>query len=89
MTEPLFQVGQVLRVREPQGFISAFANKIADRDAVVTDIILDYGYGCERNVKQFMGRIRVQFQKRNGRGKEFAEIMHQRDFMLKEQPDAS
>lgn len=88
MIEQLFQVGQVLRVREPEGFLSAFAKKIADRDATLMGNVMDFGSSPTGLPKEFRGRILVRFEKRNGRGKEFTEIMHQRDFILKEQSNA-
>lgn len=88
MTEPLFQVGQVLRVKEPRGFLSAFAKKIEDRDATVLEHVMDWGSSVSGLPKEFRGRILIRFEKRNGRGKEFTEIMNQRDFILKEQSDA-
>lgn len=89
MTDPLFQMGDVLRVKDPEGFLSAFAKKIAGRDATLVGNVMDFGSSPTGLPKEFKGRIHVRFEKRNGRGKEFAEIMNQRDFILKEQSDAS
>ena len=74
--------GMVVRVKDPSQFLSAFAKKIADRDAVVNWVGPDR-YG------QFKGRASVTFQKRNGRGKEFRETMSIRDLVVtaKEPPN--
>ena len=74
MSAPIFAPGDVVRVIDPAGFFSAFAKKIADRDAVVVWVGPD-------SIGQFKHQMKVRFLKRNGRGQEFAEIMHQRDFV--------
>lgn len=85
MIEPIFKEGQVVRIKDPDGYISSFAKKVADRDAIVIKNVLDYGFGSTGNVKSFQGRVIVEFQRRNGRGKTFREIMQERDFVAKEQ----
>ena len=63
--------GDIVRVRDPNQFISQFAKKVTDRDAVVEWVGPD-AHG------QFDGRAKVRFLKRNGRGKEFTEVMSMR-----------
>lgn len=70
-----FQAGQVVRVINPEGFIASFASKVADRDAVVLQNFLDYDRDGSR---VFNGRVQIEFQQRNGRGKKFIEVMDQR-----------
>jgi len=71
------KAGDIVRVKNPEGFISGFAKKVADRDAVVNWVgPLSDG--------QFKHDVGVRFLKRSGRGKEFYEIMRKRDFVLKE-----
>jgi hypothetical protein len=69
--------GDTVRVKDPSAFLSAFAKKIADRDAIVNWVGPDQ-HG------QFVGRASVTFQKRNGRGKEFREVMRIKDLQLAE-----
>jgi hypothetical protein len=71
-----FEVGDIVQVFRPEMFISSFGKKVADRDAVVLWI------GPDKH-GQFKGSVKVRFLKRNGRGKEFEEIMSKRDFILK------
>lgn len=68
-----FKVGMVVRVKDPEVYTREFAKKIADRDAVVEKI-------GSRSVL-------VKFLKRNGRGKEFHEWMHERNLVIK--PEAA
>lgn len=84
MSEPKFHVGQVVRVKDPSGFFAAFGKKIADRDAVVLENIMDYMFG-QVSGRCFQGRVRVEFQKRNGRGQEFKETMQERNFIAKDE----
>jgi hypothetical protein len=67
MTEEL-NPGDVVRVKDPDGYFVSFCNKIRDRDAVVE------WAGPDANGMN-VGRCCVMFQKRNGRGKEFREVM--------------
>ena len=62
------QAGDTVRVKNPDEFFHTFASKVRDRDAIVRWI------GPDKH-GQFKGRAGVTFQKRNGRGKEFNEIM--------------
>ncbi len=73
MAEEL-KVGDTVRVKDPDEYIVSFANKVRDRDAVVEFV------GPDEH-RQFKGRVRVMFQKRNGRGKEFREMMRSRDLI--------
>lgn len=70
------KAGDIVRVKNPADFISSFSKKVADRDAVVQWV------GPDRH-GQFVGRARVLFQKRSGRGKEFAETMSVSDLVIK------
>lgn len=74
MSEEL-KVGDVVRVAEPDHYITAFANKIRDRDGVVEWIGPDK-WG------QFKNLCWVKFGKRNGRGKEFRERMDVRNLIV-------
>lgn len=65
MSEAPFKVGDVVRVRDPDGFVSAVADKIRDRDATVEDVYVPMGSTSWHAI--------VRFHKRNGRGKEFTE----------------
>lgn len=75
MNEVQLEPGMVVRVKDPSGFISAFAKKVADRDAVVNWV-------GPNESGQFKGYASVTFQKRNGRGKEFRERMRIRDLVI-------
>ena len=72
---PKFCDGQVVRVIEPDAFLAEFGRKIANRVAVVLANLLNFD---RSGMKQFNGRVKVEFQKRNGRGKVFVEIMNER-----------
>lgn len=67
--------GDVVRVRDPNDYLAAFAKKVTDRDAVVEWVGPD-AHG------QFKGRAKVKFLKRNGRGKEFTEILRADDLII-------
>lgn len=67
--------GCVVRVKDTERFLVAFAKKVKDRDAVVNWV------GPDKH-GQFTGRASVTFQKRNGRGKEFREVMNVRDLVV-------
>lgn len=79
MREPKFKVGDVVRVADPDGFISSFAKKVADRDAIVIENFSDW---ATNTTKGFKGRVYLEFQKRNGRGKEFREVLNERYLIL-------
>lgn len=72
---PDLKPGDIVRVKNPDAFISTFAKKIANRDAIVNWVGPDQ-YG------QFKGAASITFQKRNGRGKEFRERMDISDLEL-------
>lgn len=69
------KVGDVVRVKDPSGFVSAFAKKVADRDAIVERV------GPDKH-GQFKGFAFVRFLRRNGRGKEFTQRLALRDLIL-------
>jgi hypothetical protein len=69
------KAGAVVRVKDPSVFFSAFAAKVKDRDAIVNWV------GPDKH-GQFVGRASITFQKRNGRGKEFREVMQIRDLVV-------
>lgn len=71
MSENVLEPGMVVRVADPESFQAEFSKKIANRDAVVIWVGPD-------KFGQFNHRVKVRFQKRNGRGKEFDEIIHER-----------
>lgn len=73
MSAPIFAPGDVVRVIDPKGFLSAFEKRISNRDAVVEWV------GPDR-IGQWQGYMKVRFLKRGGRGLEFTEIMQMRDF---------
>lgn len=74
--EEKFKPGQILRVKDAKGFIRQ--KQFENRDVVLLENILDMPrQGYE---KEFHGRVHVEFQKRNGRGKVFREVMNQNDF---------
>lgn len=80
-----YPIGSIVRVANPDSYLSEFAKKIRDRDAVVLEAIQDWDYSRgASNEKSFRGRLMIEFQKRNGRGKVFTEIMHQRDLVPQE-----
>lgn len=78
-----FPIGSVVRVKDSNCWIAEFARKVKDRDAIVKEAIRDWGYGSDTE-RRFRGRLLIEFQKRNGRGKVFTEVMHQRDLVLQE-----
>lgn len=71
-----FKSGDIVRVRRPDQFIKVFAEKIKDRDAQVL-------WSGPLPDGQFKGRTKVRFLKRNGRGKEFEEVMATNDLVMK------
>lgn len=67
------KIKDTVRVKDPTRFISSFAAKIKDRDAIVI------------RMGGLSGRpslVKVEFQKRNGRGKVFEEWLDQRDLIV-------
>ncbi|MCY1228221.1 hypothetical protein D9M72_405220 [compost metagenome] len=77
--EPKFPVGSVVRVEHPEAFIDE--KKLRDRDAIVLENMEE---PIRSGLKEFRGRVRVEFQKRNGRGKVFTDVMNERWFTAKE-----
>jgi hypothetical protein len=75
----VFKKDDIVQIVNPDLFISAFARRVKDRDGVIEWV------GPDRH-GQFKDRAKVRFLKRNGRGKEFSEIMSTRDLKLKENP---
>ena len=71
--------GDVVRLKDTSRYIVSFATKAADRHAVVLWV------GPRAN-GMFKGRAKVRFLKRNGRGKEFEEVLRTEDLVL--QPNA-
>lgn len=69
--------GDVVRVKDPSRFLVSFAQKIRDRDAEVLWVGPTAG-GMN------IGRACIQFQKRNGRGKEFSEVMQVEELEVQE-----
>jgi len=74
-----FKSGDTVRVRDPAKFVSSFARRVVDRDAVVLWV------GPVNDL--FHGRAKVRFLKRDGRGKEFEEIMRVEDLTLRPNHD--
>lgn len=68
-----FKAGDTVRVRDPAKFISTFAKRIINRDAVVLWVGPVNGL--------LHGRAKVRFIKRNGSGKEFEEILWLEDLI--------
>lgn len=60
-------VGDVVRVLDPDGYLVEFAKKIRDRDATVVNLWIPQG-GTS-------GYATLRFHKRGNRGKEFNETM--------------
>lgn len=85
MREPKFKVGDVVRVANPDQYIVSFGKKVADRDAIVLDNFNDW---LTDNTKGFKGRVHIEFKKRNGRGKEFREVMNERDLIASPNKEA-
>ncbi len=80
---PVMQIveGDIVRVKDPNHYIRSFAAKIKDRDALVLWV------GPTPN-GMFKRRVKVRFLKRNGRGKEFEELMHLDDLCRHERHNA-
>jgi hypothetical protein len=73
--------GDTVRMQNLNRYTTAFAAKVANRDAVVVWVGPDI-HG------QFKGKACVRFLKRNGRGKEFTETLSIRDLELAGGPAA-
>lgn len=82
--KPRFEVGEIVRIKDPDAFLVEFGTRVRDRDAVVMENILDYQW--TGSLRTYQGRVRVEFQKRNGRGKTFVEVMHERNFISRTRP---
>lgn len=80
MSQPKFKEGDLVRVKNPERYLSALAKKIADRDAVVVRNL--FNPGDKVGEKYFCGHVIVEFQRRNGRGKVFTERFYERDLVL-------
>lgn len=74
--------GDTVRVKAPEEFLTEFARKIKDRDAVVNWVGPD-------SLGQFKGKASVTFKKRGNRGKEFREMMNVRDLVLVKSSEAT
>lgn len=64
----MFVIGQRVRVSNPDGFVSYFANRVRNRIGIVEDVFTPLG-------KYSRPRVKVRFLKRGNRGKEFIETM--------------
>jgi hypothetical protein len=69
--------GDIVRLRDPSRYIVSFAKMAADRDAVVLWV-------GPRAHDMFRDHAKVRFLKRNGRGKEFEEVLRKEDLVLKQ-----
>ena len=77
MSEEL-KPGDIVRVKDASRFITEFAKKIANRDATV--IYVGSAHGA------LSVRARVRFHKRNGRGKEFEEVLRVSELERTQEP---
>mgnify|MGYP006186909445 FL=1 len=72
-----FNIGQAVKVKEPEQYNSSFAKKIKDRVGVVRAV---YMRPTDPVARQYYcgphNKAKVQFLKRNGRGKEFEELFN-------------
>lgn len=66
--------GDIVRLKNPDNYIVSFAKKAADRDAEVLWV-------GPTALNMFHGQACVKFLKRNGRGKEFQEVLYVRDLV--------
>ena len=66
--------GDVVRVLDPAKYISSFSKRVAGRDAVVLWV-------GPTKLNMFHGQACVKFLKRNGRGKEFQEVLRLKDLV--------
>ena len=67
--------GDVVRLKDPSRYLVSFAKMAADRDAVVLWV-------GPRAHDMFRDHAKVRFLKRNGRGKEFEEVLRKEDLVL-------
>lgn len=75
-----FQLGQkvVVPQKELDSFVVAFRKKIENRVGVVTKVFPAES-PCRKTYCSLVNKLDVEWQKRNGRGKVFREIMSPRD----------
>jgi hypothetical protein len=71
--------GDTVRLKDPSRYLVSFAKKVADRDAVVLWV------GPLKH-DMFKGQAKVRFLKRNGRGKEFEEVLRVSDLVVQHRP---
>ena len=64
----------MVRVLDPTKYISSFSKRVAGRDAVVL-------WAGPTKLNMFHGQACVKFMKRNGRGKEFQELLRLKDLV--------
>ncbi len=76
----MISTGDIVRVKNADQYVVAFANKVRDRDAVV----LWVGPNIHG---MFKDSAKVIFLKRNGHGKEFEQILYQRDLIVQTKQD--
>ena len=67
--------GDVVRLKDPSRYIVSFAKMAANRDAVVLWV-------GPRAHGIFRDHVKVRFLKRNGRGKEFDEVLRKEELVL-------
>ena len=65
----------MVRLKDPSRYLVSFAKMAADRDAVVLWV-------GPRAHDMFRDHAKVRFLKRNGRGKEFEEVLRKEDLVL-------
>lgn len=75
MTDRELIEGDIVRLKDPSRYVASFAKKAADRDAVVLWV-------GPRQHGMFKDKAKVRFLKRNGRGKEFEEVLRKDDLVL-------
>lgn len=67
--------GDLVRLKDPSRYLVSFAKMATDRDAVVLWV-------GPRAHDMFYDYAKVRFLKRNGRGKDFEEILRKSDLVL-------
>jgi hypothetical protein len=72
---PLIEAGMTVRVKDPSKFSVAFSRKVRDREGEVIWV-----GGTESNPRP--GEANIRFDKRNGLGKRFDEILKVRDLEI-------
>lgn len=92
LTSSDFKVGMRVKVREDQlsGYLPTFAQKVQNREALVLWVSKYDNYEDARKDRFYAGhvnRIQIEFQKRNGRGKPFKEMMVAGDFEIIAEPN--